>query len=77
VLGVTAPLTLKFSFLAGFADAVRHIGDVRHRRRRERAAARRSDREVLEVFEGMARAGGVHVYDDAREIAGEPDRPEQ
>lgn len=71
LLLITRPLSWKLGFVAGFADAVRLLPEARTRRRRERQLAKRSDREVLQVFVDQAAAGGIRSYDDPREL--EPD----
>jgi len=68
ILVLTGPFTLKLGFLGGFADALRGARGIQERRRRERSEARRSDREVLDIFREQAASGRVRVYDDAREV---------
>ena len=52
VLFVTSPFTLRYDFARGAIDAIGQLPEVRRRRRREREQAKRSDREVMEVFRG-------------------------
>jgi GT2 family glycosyltransferase len=58
-LAATAPLRGDFAFLVGLVQALRRRRDALSRRTRERAAAVRSDREVLELFERFAERGDV------------------
>jgi GT2 family glycosyltransferase len=53
-LAAVAPLRGDFAFLSGLAQALRRRREALERRDRERAAAVRSDREVLEVFTRLA-----------------------
>jgi len=68
LVAVAAPLTLKMNQTLGFWDALVRLGAVRTRRRRERQLARRTDRQVLEVFTNLARRPDVQVYDRVSEI---------
>jgi GT2 family glycosyltransferase len=56
VVGLTAiaPLRGDFSFLAGLVQALARVRDARDRRAREREAARRTDREILDLFARFA-----------------------
>lgn len=49
-LTLTALLRLQPLFLLAVLDALRHLPQIRQRRREEMALAKRSDREVFEVF---------------------------
>jgi GT2 family glycosyltransferase len=51
LLFVTTPLTLRLDFPRAVIAALRRVPDVRQRRRRERTLARRTDRDVMAVFE--------------------------
>jgi len=52
-LAAVAPLRGDLAFLWGLAQALARRGEAAERRRHERAAARRTDREVLELFEAF------------------------
>lgn len=54
VLFVTAPATLRFDFMGAVIDAARHLPDLRARRRKERGLARRTDRDVMRLFDAPA-----------------------
>lgn len=71
VLALTAPLTFKFRFLLGLGDALTTFPGIHDRRRAERSLAKRTDREVLRVFEELEARGEVRPYDDPRELAHE------
>lgn len=68
VLVATAPLTFKWRFLGAFTGALRRWPAVRARRRKERAAATRSDRGVLRVFTALEASGKVRAYGDPAEL---------
>jgi GT2 family glycosyltransferase len=53
VLFATSPFTLRYDFARGAIDALGQLPEVRRRRREERQLARRSDREVMGVFERL------------------------
>lgn len=51
LLFVTTPLTLRLDFPRAVIGALCRLPDVRQRRRKERTLARRTDRDVMAVFE--------------------------
>jgi GT2 family glycosyltransferase len=55
LLGISAPIRLQPGFLGALRDALAVLPEVRRRRREERSAARRTDREVLKLFEEFSR----------------------
>jgi len=61
VLGLTAVVRLDFAFLDGLAQAMGRRGEAMRRRGEERAAAVRSDRDVLAVFAELARSPDVRL----------------
>jgi GT2 family glycosyltransferase len=54
LLFITAPVTFRFDFMRSVADALRHLPEVRARRRNERSLARRTDRDVIGLFDARA-----------------------
>jgi GT2 family glycosyltransferase len=68
VLLASAPLTMKFEFAGAWFDAIRRWPDARARRRVERAAASRADRDVLELFRELDGSGEVRSYGEKREV---------
>jgi hypothetical protein len=54
VLFVTAPLTFRFDFTGAVVDALRHLPEVKARRRKERGLAQRTDRDVMGLFDARA-----------------------
>ena len=54
LLAVTAPLRMQFGFLRACVAALRQISRVRRRRAEEKLLAKRSDRQVLAVFQELA-----------------------
>jgi GT2 family glycosyltransferase len=68
VLLLTAPITLKFGFLRGFAAACTRAGDVRERRRREKAEAIRSDTDVLRIFANLDASGAIRSYGNPNQL---------
>lgn len=53
-LFVTAPVTFRFDLMAAVVDAVGQLPEVTARRRRERGLARRTDRDVIGLFDAVA-----------------------
>lgn len=68
VLLLAAPLTFKAHFIGAFFDAVKRLPQIRSRRREEKRAAKRSDRDVLAVFAGLITRADVRAYDDPAEL---------
>ncbi|HEX7778053.1 MAG TPA: glycosyltransferase family 2 protein [Vicinamibacterales bacterium] len=54
LLFITAPITLRFDFMRSVAAALRHLPEVRARRRKERSLARRTDRDLIGLFDARA-----------------------
>lgn len=67
-LAVVSPFTLKAGFLASCLSALARIGAIRRRRRQEKAAAKRTDRELFDVFNSLQRRPEIFSYDDHREL---------
>jgi GT2 family glycosyltransferase len=61
MLAVAAPFRLDLAFLDGLVQALGRRGVAMRRREVERAAARRTDAEVLAVFDELARSGDVRL----------------
>jgi GT2 family glycosyltransferase len=53
ILFITTPFMLRFDFSRGVIAALRCLPEVRARRRKERALARRTDREVMTIFDEL------------------------
>jgi len=68
LLAATAPLRLKPSFVSSCIAALKRLPEVRRRRFEERRAARRSDREVFDVFASLVKRADVFAYDDYSEL---------
>jgi GT2 family glycosyltransferase len=68
VLALTGPITLRPRFFSALWQALRKLPIVRAKRRVERARALRSDRDVIGIFEALARRVDVRPYDDPREL---------
>ena len=68
LLAVTSPLRLKPSFLASFFAALTRLPQIGKRRREERQAARRSDRDVFDIFATLERRTDLFAYDDYSEL---------
>ncbi|HKP13582.1 MAG TPA: glycosyltransferase [Blastocatellia bacterium] len=67
LLGAVA--SLDRVYLRSFLQAVRHLRPVRQARRRERAAAVRSDRDIAALFNGLARSEWVSVMRNVKDYA--------
>jgi len=68
LLALSGPLTFRPRLTVSLFDALGRLTAIRRRRREERAHARRSDREVMAVFEALSRRADVRAYDDPREL---------
>ena len=68
VLGITAPLRMRFGFLASLIEATARIGRIRKRRAGEKRAAQRTDREILEIFRLFALYPEIQAFDDYSEL---------
>lgn len=68
LLAMTAPLRLKPGFISSCIAALRRLPEIRKRRLEERYAARRSDRDVFEIFALMERRADVFIYDKYSEL---------
>lgn len=68
VLAVTAPLRLDPGFLRAVMAALRKLPAIRRRRREEKQAQTRTDREVFEIFKMLESDPRVIAYDDLEEL---------
>jgi GT2 family glycosyltransferase len=68
LLALTAPFRLRPSFISSCAAALKVLPQVRTRRREEKRRARRSDREVFEIFSLLEQRPDVFVYDDLKDL---------
>lgn len=55
LLALTAPIRFEPGFVRSLAAAIRSSRQIRDRRREERQAARRSDRDVFKMFDSLAK----------------------
>ena len=62
-LHLTAPLRFQFSFISALASALKRLPAIRRRRQQEKLRARRTDREVFALFDGLSRRPDIRVYD--------------
>jgi len=68
VLSITAPLRLQPGFLLSVASALKKLPQIRRRRLDEKRAARRTDREVFEIFTSLEKGADVFAYDNDAEL---------
>lgn len=68
LLTLTAPLRLKFGYLLSVFAALKRLPQVRKRRQKEKASARRSDRDLFRLFASLEDRADVFAYDDASEL---------
>lgn len=68
LLTVTAPFRLRPGFIVSVAMAIKTSAQVRQRRREEKRAAKRSDKDVLEIFAALEKRGDLFVYDDYEQL---------
>jgi len=69
LLALLSPLSDRGDFLAALFSARKNLPAIRRRRYEELAAAKRSDREVLAIFEELRRRPDVLVFDNKSERA--------
>jgi GT2 family glycosyltransferase len=67
-LVLTAPLRLQPGFILALGGALKRLPAIRKRRREERLAAKRSDRDLFDLFESFSAREEILVYDDQREL---------
>jgi GT2 family glycosyltransferase len=65
---LTAPLRLRPGFISSVAMAIKSLPQILCRRREEKRAAKRSDRDVLDIFASLEKRGDLFVYDDYEEL---------
>ncbi|HWO00173.1 MAG TPA: glycosyltransferase [Blastocatellia bacterium] len=68
LLAITAPFRLRPGFLVSCAAALRRLPAIRKRRREEKRARVRNDREVFAIFRSMALRSDLMAYDDVSEL---------
>jgi GT2 family glycosyltransferase len=68
LLALTAPIRLQPGFLLSLANAVARMPIVLKRRREERDAAKRTDKELFSIFRALERAPGIVAYDRHEEL---------
>ncbi len=68
LLAVTAPLRLEPAFISSCIAALKRLPEIHKRRLEEKRAARRSDRDVFDIFESLERRVDVFAYDDSSEL---------
>ena len=68
LLAVTAPLRLQPSFVSSCIAALKRLPEIRRRRLEERRSARRSDRDVFDIFDMLERRADVTAYDEYSEL---------
>jgi GT2 family glycosyltransferase len=71
LLAVTAPLRLKPGFIASTVAAMKRLPAILRRRREERKAATRTDRQLFNLFSEFAKNHHVVVYDRDKEVESE------
>ncbi len=68
LLALTAPFRLQPGFLLSLAQALTRLPQIRRRRLEERTAARRTDRDVFEIFTTLEKRPNILAYDDYSEL---------
>ena len=68
LLAITSPLLLKPGFLLSCIAALKALPDIVQRRREEKKAAKRSDRDVFDIFKVLEHSPSLFVYDDYKEL---------
>jgi UPF0716 family protein affecting phage T7 exclusion len=68
LLLASSPLRLNPGFISSFIAAFELLPLIRGRRLAEKRAARRSDREVFDIFTSLKEREDVFAYDDYAEL---------
>jgi len=68
LLALTAPLRFQPGFLMSLVAALKKLPRIRERRREEKQAARRSDREIFNIFDSLEDQSDVFAYDDEGDL---------
>jgi GT2 family glycosyltransferase len=68
LLAATAPLRLRPFFISSCIAALKQWPKIRKRRLEERRAARRTDRDVFDLFDSLERRADVIAYDQYSEL---------
>jgi GT2 family glycosyltransferase len=68
LLSASSPLRLNPEFISSVIAAVKLLPLIRQRRIAEKQAARRSDREVFDIFSSLKEREDVFAYDDYAEL---------
>ena len=68
LLVVTAPLRLKPAFISSCFSALKLLPEIQRRRVDEKQSARRSDRDVFDIFASLEKRTDVFSYDDYCEL---------
>lgn len=67
-LALTAPIRLKPGFLLSVISALGKLPRILQRRRQEKRLARRSDRDVLDLFAALETRDDIFPYEDFTEL---------
>jgi len=68
LLALTAVFRFRPDFLLSLVSALKKLPEIRKRRLEEKRAARRSDRDVFNIFTSLERRADVFAYDDYAEM---------
>lgn len=68
LLSLTSPLRLQMGFLVSVVSALKKLPQIHKRRLEEKLAARRTDREVFELFISLEKRANVFAYDNDAEL---------
>lgn len=68
LLTLTAPLRFQFGYPSAVFAALKRLPEIRRRRGQEKRLAKRSDRDVFDIFAMLARRDDVFAYDSYAEL---------
>jgi len=68
LLAITAPIRLQPGFISSCAAALKLFKRIRARRSEEKSCARRTDRDLFEIFSKLEKRTDLFAYDDFREL---------
>lgn len=68
LLALTAPFRLQFYYLAAVFAALKRLPEIRDRRNEEKRLAKRTDREVFDIFASLQQQSNIFAYDSFDEL---------
>jgi GT2 family glycosyltransferase len=76
LLTLTAPFRLKFGYISAVFSAMKQWPEIRKKRSREKSLAKRTDRDVFDIFSALERNANLFAYDRLDELKASKDSSE-